>query len=87
MGFVWTGSSFHSFPFRYHPKTKIVKRNFKQVVEEAKNNNELEKLKASLLFICDAPDDQRENIKKGVKELKQGMKKLLDGKMPSMFKK
>ena len=66
---------------------EIVKKNFKHVVQEAKNNNELEKLKASLLFICDAPDDQRENIKKGVKEMKKAMKNVLDGKIPTMFKK
>jgi len=65
---------------------EIVKENFKKVVEEARNNNELDKLEASLKFICDAPDDQKENIKKGVKELKKGINNVLHARIPTILK-
>jgi hypothetical protein len=58
---------------------EIVKENFIKVVEESRKNDELDKLEASLKFICDAPDDLKENIKQGVNKLK----KVLQGKLPN----
>ena len=66
---------------------EIVKKNFKEIVDEAKKDGELENLKKTLLSICDAPDDVKENLKKGVKDIKKGMKNVLSGKIPTIFKK
>jgi len=51
---------------------EIVKKNFIEAVNEAKKGGkeELEKLNKELLSICDAPDDDRETMKKGLKTLK-----------------
>jgi len=66
---------------------QIVKKKFIEIVAQEKANGEIEKLKRTLLSICDAPDDQKEQLKKGIKDVKNGMKNLLSGRMPTIFKK
>lgn len=64
---------------------EIIKENFKEVVDEAnKNAEELKKLKGTLLAICDAPDNQKENIKIGLKTIKNT---LLSASIPNPLKK
>ena len=65
---------------------EVVKKNFKEIVDKAKKDDEeLYNLKKKLFSICDAPDDLKENLKTGLKTMKKGMKNVLSGKIP--FKK
>jgi len=64
---------------------EIIKENFKEVIDDAKKNpGEIEKLKKTLIAICDAPDNEKENLKSGLKGIGES---LLSGSLLNPFKK